>query len=76
MSTAPTRDLPRFLVATGKALAAVVVAAAAYLVGIMSEGETLADLTTVQLLGLVVFLGTAFGITYHAPYRPLHRADG
>lgn len=52
-----------------KALAATVVCAAAYLVGVLTGDQTLADVTTVQWLGLVVFVGAAFGITYRVPNR-------
>lgn len=56
------RDPRKYL----KAIAAAVVAAAAYLVGVLSGDQGLGDVTTVQWLGLVVFLGSAFGITYQA----------
>lgn len=52
-----------------KALAAMVVCAAAYLVGILSGEQGLGDVTTVQWLGLVVFMGGAYGITYALPKR-------
>lgn len=54
---------------TAKALAALLVCAAAYLVGILSGDQSLGDVTTVQWLGLVVFLGAAYGITYATPNR-------
>lgn len=60
-----------------KALAAAVVGAAAYLVGVLSGDDTLTDVTTVQWLGLVVFLGAGFGITWAAPAnRPRHSRGG
>ena len=52
-----------------KAVASLIVCAAAYLVGILSGDQGLDDLTTVQWLGLVVFLGAAYGITYAVPNR-------
>ena len=57
------------IITAGKALAAMVVCAAAYLVGILSGDQTLADVTTVQWLGLVVFMGGAYGLTYSTPKR-------
>jgi hypothetical protein len=56
-----------------KAIAAAVVCAAAYLVGILSDDQTLGDLTTLQWLGLVVFLGGAYGITWAVPNRKAGR---
>lgn len=53
-----------------KALAATIVCAAAYLVGVLTGDQGLSDVTTVQWLGLVVFVGAAFGITYRVPNRP------
>lgn len=50
--------------ATAKAVASAVVALAAYLVGVVPASGGLADVTTVQWLGAVVFLGGAYGITY------------
>ena len=58
-----------FLRKTAKAGVALVVCAAAYLVGILSGNQTLADVTTVQWLGLVVFMGGAYGITYAVPNK-------
>lgn len=58
-----------YLAKVAKAIAAALVCAAAYLVGVLSEDETLGDLTTVQWLGLVVFLGGAYGITWAVPNR-------
>lgn len=52
---------------TAKAAAAAVVALAAYLVGVVPATGGLGDVTTVQWLGAVVFLGGAYGITYRIP---------
>lgn len=52
-----------------KAVASLVVAAAAYLTGVLSGDQTLADITVVQWLGLVVFVGAGYGITYAVPNR-------
>lgn len=57
------------IVTAAKALVAMVVCAAAYLVGILSGDQSLSDVTTVQWLGLVVFMGGAYGITYAVPKR-------
>ena len=54
---------------TAKALVALLVCAAAYLVGILSGDQGLGDVTTVQWLGLLVFMGGAYGITYAVPNR-------
>lgn len=53
-----------FLKKTAKAVAALIVTAASYLVGILSEGDDLGDVSFVQWLGLVLFMGGAYGITY------------
>jgi len=52
-----------------KASAAAVVCAAAYLVGVVPAEGGLGDLGTVQWLGLVVFMGGAYGVTFHVPYQ-------
>jgi hypothetical protein len=52
-----------------KASAAMIVCAAAYLVGVVPAQGGFGDLTTVQWLGLVVFMGGAYGVTYHVPYK-------
>jgi hypothetical protein len=52
-----------------KAASAAVVCAAAYLVGVVPSEGGFGDLTTVQWLGLVVFMGGAYGITFHVPYQ-------
>lgn len=57
------------LLTAAKAVAAMVVCAAAYLVGILSGDQGLDDVTTAQWLGLVVFMGSAYGITYALPKR-------
>ena len=49
---------------TAKAVAAACVALAAYLVGVVPAQGGFGDVTTVQWLGAVVFLGGAYGITY------------
>lgn len=53
-----------------KAVASLVVCAAAYLTGVLTGDQTLADVTFVQWLGLVVFAGGAYGITYRVPNQP------
>lgn len=58
-----------------KAVAAAVVCAAAYLTGIVQGDSTLGDVTTGQWLGLVVFVGAAYGITYQVPKRVGARRD-
>lgn len=50
----------------GRAAAAVLVTAAAYLIGVIPADGGLGDVTVVQWLGLVVFLGASFGITQNA----------
>jgi hypothetical protein len=59
---------------TAKAIVAAIVTAAAYLVGVFpadaSLFDGLADLTGLQWLGLVVFMGGAYGITYAVPNKP------
>ncbi|HRD59398.1 hypothetical protein [uncultured Nocardioides sp.] len=49
---------------TAKAVASAVVTSAAYLVGVIPASGGFDDVTTVQWLGLVVFLGGSYGITY------------
>lgn len=53
--------------ATAKAIVAAVVTLCAYLAGILNEDQGLGDVTTLQWLGAVVFLGTAYGLTYATP---------
>jgi hypothetical protein len=55
-----------------KAIASAVVAAAAYLVGVLPAEGGISDVSTVQWLGLVVFLGGAFGVTYGVSNRDPH----
>ena len=62
-------DKITLLATAAKAVAAMVVCAAAYLVGILSGDQGLGDVTTAQWLGLVVFMGSAYGITYAVPKR-------
>lgn len=50
-----------------KAVVSAIVCAAAYLVGILTGDQGFADVTTVQWLGLVVFVGAAYGFTYGTP---------
>lgn len=57
------------LFTAAKAVAAMIVCAAAYLTGVLAGDQTLADVTTAQWLGLVVFMGSAYGITYALPKR-------
>lgn len=54
-----------------KALASMVVCAAAYLVGVLPAEGSLGDVSTAQWLGLIVFTGSAFGITYGVPNRQI-----
>lgn len=53
-----------------KATSSAVVCAAAYLVGVIPATGGLGDVTTVQWLGLVVFMGAAYGVTFAVPYKP------
>lgn len=62
-------NLLRLALTAAKAIGAAVVCGCAYLVGVLSTDDTLADVTTVQWLGLVVFVGGAYGITYQLPRR-------
>lgn len=64
------------IVTAAKAVVAMLVCAAAYLVGILSGDQSLGDVTTVQWLGLVVFMGGAYGITYAVPKRLGARRPG
>lgn len=49
---------------TAKAVAAAVVTLAAYLVGVIPAEGGFGDVSVVQWLGALVFLGSAYGITY------------
>ena len=55
---------------TAKAVAAGVVSLAAYLTGVIPSEGGFGDVSTVQWLGAVVFLGAAYGITYQVSNRP------
>lgn len=63
----PVHPLVAWVLYVAKALAALLVCVGAYMVGVLSGDQTLADLTTAQWFGLVVFAGAAYGITYAAP---------
>lgn len=52
-----------------KAIASAGVAVAAYLIGVLEPGETLAAVTTSEWLGAVVFVGGGFGLTYAVPNK-------
>lgn len=62
-----------FIKHTAKAVVAAVVVAAAYLVGVFPDNvglfAGLGDLTGVQWLGLILFMGGAYGITYAVPNK-------
>lgn len=58
-----------YLATIAKALAGAVVAGAGYLMGVLPEQATLADVTTVQWLGLMVSVLGTFGIVYAIPNR-------
>jgi hypothetical protein len=47
-----------------KAIAAAIVTLAAYLVGVIPAEGGFGDVSVVQWLGAVVFLGSAYGLTY------------
>lgn len=51
---------------TLRGAASAAVALAAYLAGVLPADGGLGDVTTVQWLGAVVFLGSAYGITAKA----------
>lgn len=55
------------------AVASVAVTGAAYLIGVLPSDGSLADVTTVQWLRLIVFEGAAFGITQTARNAPAGR---
>lgn len=59
--------VPPFVKQTAKAFAAMLVCAAAYLVGVVPAEGGFGDVTTVQWLGLVVFMGGAYGVTWAVP---------
>lgn len=58
--------LLRALAASWRVIAALAVTSAAYLVGVIPAEGGFGDVTVVQWLGLVVFLGASFGITQSA----------
>jgi hypothetical protein len=51
---------------TLRGAASAVVALAAYLVGVLPADSGLGDVTVVQWLGAIVFLGASYGITAKA----------
>lgn len=55
---------------TLRGIASGVVSLAAYLVGVVPAEGGLGDVSTVQWLGAVVFLGAAYGITSRASKDP------
>lgn len=59
---------------SAKAVVAALVVAAAYLVGVFPADAGLLDglgqLTGVQWLGLLLFVGGAYGLTYRIPNTP------
>lgn len=62
--------MKKFLSArAAKAIAAGVVSLAAYLVGVVPASGGFGDVSVVQWLGAVVFLGGAYGITYRVPNK-------
>lgn len=58
-----------------KAILAGIISLSGYLVGILTGDQTLADVSFVQWLGAILFLGGTFGITYKAANRS-HRNAG
>lgn len=61
---------------TAKAVASALVALAAYLVGVIPAEGGFGDVSTVQWLGAVVFLGSAYGITYGVSNaKPYHEPN-
>lgn len=56
--------MEKYVLQAAKAVVALVVTAAAYLVGILAGDQDLGDLSFVQWLGLIIFMGGAYGITY------------
>lgn len=56
--------MEKYIKEAGKAVASALVACAAYLTGILSGDQGIGDVTFVQWLGLVLFLGGAYGLTY------------
>ena len=61
---------------TAKAVVSGVVALAAYLAGVIPAEGGFGDVSTVQWLGAVVFVGAGYGLTYRIPNRtPTSYAD-
>lgn len=58
-----------------KAFGSGVMAGAAYLVGVLQGDQGLGDLTTVQWLGLVLFVGASYGLTAAVPNKNFVRTD-
>lgn len=58
------------LAPNAKAIVSAVVCAAAYLAGVIPAEGSLGDVSASQWLGLVIALGTAFGVTYSVPNSP------
>ena len=54
-----------------KAIVAGIIALAAYLTGVIPAEGGFDDVSLVQWLGAIVFLGAAFGITWGVPNRPV-----
>lgn len=59
--------IPAIVKDTAKAITSAVVVAAAYLIGVIPAEGGFNDVTTAQWLGLVVFVGGAYGLTYAVP---------
>lgn len=53
-----------------KAIAAGLGAAAAYFIGVLGEGGSFGDLSTVQLLGVVPVILAVYGVTWYVPNAP------
>lgn len=56
--------LPEKLQPAAKAVAGALVTAAGYLIGVLGAEDTIADVNTVQWLGLIVALGGGGGLVY------------
>lgn len=52
-----------------KAIVAGAAAACAYLAGLLADGETLADITTAEWLGLIPVIAATYGITWRVPNK-------
>lgn len=53
-----------------KAVASAAVCLAAYLVGVVPAEGGFGDVSVVQWLGAIVFVGGAYGLTYRVPNKP------